>query len=62
MPRTPDPNEAQIRVNPVSGNQFIYVAKPHVVTACAMDEDDLTAFEKARPTTEELASDRWLDD
>lgn len=62
MPGTQRANEAQIRVNPESGAQFIYVAKPHVVAASEMDEDDLAAFENARPTAEDLVSDRWLDD
>lgn len=62
MARTPRPGEAQIRTNPESGHQFIFVARPNVVAASEMDEDDLAAFENARPTAEELATNRWLDE
>lgn len=62
MSRTPRPDEAKIQTNPKTGHQFIFVARPNVVVASEMDEDDLAAFDNARPTAEELASDRWLDE
>lgn len=62
MTRIPRPDEAQVQTNPETGHQFIYVAKPEVISASEMNEDDLAAFENARPTVEELANDRWLDD
>lgn len=62
MARTPRPDEAQIRTDPETGHQFIFVARPEVVTASEMDDDDLAAFESSRPTVDELATDRWLDE
>lgn len=62
MAHTPRPDEAQIQTNPVTGHQFIFVARPDVITASEMDDDDLAAFENSRPTAEELATGRWLDE
>ena len=57
-----NPNEAQIRVDPQTGHEFIYVERPEVVSSADMTEVDAQAFENARPTEEELRSNRWSEE
>lgn len=53
------PDEAQIRTNPQSGSEYIYVESPEVVSSADMTDADAQAFENARPTEEEIKSNRW---
>lgn len=55
-------NEAEIRLNPITGNEFIYVQRAEVVSCADMTEADALAFKNARPTEEELRSDQWSDE
>lgn len=55
-------NEAEIRLNPQTGYEFIYVERPEVVSCGDMTEADAVAFKNPRPTGEELRSDQWSDE
>lgn len=59
--KSQDPNEAQIRVNPQTGHEFIHVERPEVVSSAEMSDADALAFENARPTQAEVRNDRWSD-
>lgn len=59
--KSQDPNEAQVRINPQTGHEFIYVERPEVISSAKMSEADALALENARPTNEELRDDRWSD-
>lgn len=56
-----NPTEAQIRVDPHTGREFIYVERPEVVSSVEMSAADALAFENARPTQAEVRNDRWSD-
>ena len=60
------PGEAEIRVNPETGDEYISVFQPEVVSIADMSQEEWKKFKSeldaARPTEEELRTNRWLDE
>ena len=60
------PGEAEIRVNPVSGDEYISVFQPEVVSIAEMSREEWKKFkaelDAARPTEEEIRTNRWRDE
>lgn len=61
-----NPNEAQIRINPETGQAYIYVERPQVISLAHSSPKEiaeiLEALKASVPSEEEVHNDRWNDE